>query len=263
MQNESSLQSGPDATHLDRGKWSDVLIGVAICVAWLLAARLALSAMPPINIPMIRSEFAPSTLAVYAGILAVGAVLARLASFPAPVGGRIPASRRFVWPALLGAAIGVAAAVIDRFTHGADFLARQTGQPTFNVDFPQSLPVYLAGPVLPEAVFHVLPLAFLMLVSRWFVSDAGGRKRAFFVLAGLVALIEPVLQGGGVIAMAKGDTPSLLLTQFLPYFATSYPLNLAACLAFGRSGFLSAMAVRLGFYVVWHILYGNFLYPGL
>jgi hypothetical protein len=55
----------------------------------------------------------------------------------------------------------------------------------------------------------------------------------------------------------------LLVTQFLPYFITSYPLNLGQAVFFRKYGFLASFAMRLGFYVIWHIVYGNFIYPSI
>lgn len=231
---------------------------LAVC-AWLALGKLALALMPPINIPLIRSEFATSTIAVYGGIGLVGALLSVFAGFAPPLGGGISAHRRFAWPLAVGVALGALAVVIDRFTQGAAFIARVTGEPTFNVDFPQSLPVYLTGAVLPEVVYHILPLSLAMAIVA-LIRRKGLHDRTFLVLAALAALIEPLLQGGGMIAMAPGNAGELLLTQFVPYFVTSYPMNLAACLSLRRSGFLSPIAVRMGFYAVWHIAYGNFLY---
>lgn len=236
-----------------------LLVWLCVC-AVLVIGKLALAMMPAINIPLIRSEFATSTIIVYGAIGALGAVLAAIAGLPAPIGGGVSPATRFAWPLIIGAALGAAATLIDQFTHGAAFVAQVTGQPTFNVDFPQSLPVYLTGAILPEAVYHMLPLSLLVLVVNLFLRSEVARRRGFVLLATVVALIEPLLQGGGLIGLSAGDKTALFFGQFLPYFATAYPMNLAACLFFGRSGFLSAIIVRIGFYIVWHIVYGNFFF---
>ncbi len=251
--------SEPQAAGIWKRVGIALLVWLGVCLV-LGVGKLALAMMSPINIPQIRSEFATSTIIVYGAIGALGAVLAALAGISPPIGGGVPPATRFVWPFVFGAALGAAAVVIDHFTHGAAFVAQVTGQPTFNVDFPQSLPVYLTGAVLPEAVYHILPLSLLVLLANVVLKTEAARRRGFVVLAAVVALIEPVLQGGGLISLSSGDRTALFLGQFLPYFVTAYPMNLAACLFFGRSGFLSAIMVRVGFYVVWHIIYGNFLF---
>jgi hypothetical protein len=68
--------------------------------------------------------------------------------------------------------------------------------------------------------------------------------------------------------MGKFEKPSidpmmLLLTQFLPYFVTNYPLNLGQAILFRKYGFLASFAMRFGFYMMWHVVYGNFIYPAL
>jgi hypothetical protein len=236
------------------------LIVWAGVIALVVAAKFALTQLPPINIPLIRSEFAWATIGVYAAIGGIGVLLAAFINLPPPLGGNISAVTRFIGPLLIGAVLAIAAILIDRVTHGTDFLAQQTGQPTFNVEYPQSLFVYSAGAVLAESVFRLLPLPLLLLLTYAFVKSPEGRARGFVVIALLVALFEPVLQGGGIIALGGGDKQALFMTQFLPYFVTSYPLNLAACFAYRDGGFLSPIATRLGFYLVWHIVYGNFLY---
>jgi len=54
---------------------------------------------------------------------------------------------------------------------------------------------------------------------------------------------------------------TLLLTQFLPDFITNYPVNFGQAAFLRKYGFLAPFAMRLGFYVMWHIVYGNFIYP--
>jgi hypothetical protein len=238
---------------LSIGTWLGVLAFVLFCKA-------ALSQLPPINIPLIRSEFALSTILVYGAMGLVGALIAPFAGFAPPVGGGITAWVRFGQPILTGVALGAAAIGLDHFTHGADFLAHQTGQPTFNVDYPQSLFVYTGGAALAEAFFRFLPLPLLMLLVGMLVRSDTGRKRAFIVVALVASLMEPLLQGGGVIALGGGDKASLFVSQFLPYLAIAYPLNLAAAFAYRRGGLLSPILLRMAYYLVWHVIFGNFLY---
>jgi hypothetical protein len=58
------------------------------------------------------------------------------------------------------------------------------------------------------------------------------------------------LAGGGVI------TPLMLAA----YLVTALPSNILAVVVFRRSGLLAPLALRWGEYLIWHILYGNFLY---
>ena len=58
------------------------------------------------------------------------------------------------------------------------------------------------------------------------------------------------LGGGGVV------TPLMLAG----YMLTTLPENILAVIFFRRYGLLAPIALRLGEYLVFHILYGNFLY---
>ena len=44
------------------------------------------------------------------------------------------------------------------------------------------------------------------------------------------------------------------------YMATALPSNVLAVVLFRRYGLLAPLALRWGEYLIWHILYGNFLY---
>ena len=125
---------------------------------------------------------------------------------------------RVVWPLLLGVVLGSAALMVGKITHGADFLAAQTGESSFNVAFPQSIPVYLTGAVLPEAIYHILPLPLLFLLTQRVMRTEAGRSRAFYVITALVALIEPALQGGGILGLARA-------TRGTSSSRSSYPIS--------------------------------------
>ncbi len=49
--------------------------------------------------------------------------------------------------------------------------------------------------------------------------------------------------------------------KVLPVFVLAYLLNLGQAIAFRRSGFLASFTLRLGEYMMWHVVYGNFIYP--
>ena len=101
-------------------------------------------------------------------------------------------------------------------------------------------------------LFRLLPIP----LALWLISSLAlrGRRQAevFWVLAALTSLIEPVLQD--LLGIAP-ETVSLALTQFVP----DYALNFGQAALFRRYGFLAAIAMRVVFYLVWHVAYGNFI----
>jgi hypothetical protein len=68
----------------------------------------------------------------------------------------------------------------------------------------------------------------------------------------LTSFIEPVLQD---LLNVRPETLVLALTQFVP----DYGLNIGQAAFFRRYGFLSAIVMRVAFYLVWHVAYGNFV----
>ena len=87
-------------------------------------------------------------------------------------------------------------------------------------------------------------------------------------VAEVVAALRPRTSGGAVLGIergfaleaADGAITPLMLAAYLP---TAIADNAAAVVVFRRYGFLASLLVRQGEYLVWHILYGNFLHPWL
>jgi hypothetical protein len=51
--------------------------------------------------------------------------------------------------------------------------------------------------------------------------------------------------------------------MLLGYMLTALPENILAVVFFRRYGLLAPIPLRLGEYVVFHVLYGNFLYGAI
>jgi hypothetical protein len=77
------------------------------------------------------------------------------------------------------------------------------------------------------------------------------QTQTFWALAALTSLLEPA--GQDLSYLPYGIIP--VAASFLP----DYAFNFVQAIFFRRYGFLAAIVVRLGDYLVWHILYGNFV----
>ena len=123
--------------------------------------------------------------------------------------------------------------------------------------FPASLLVYSAGAIKWELLFLLFPVPLLL----WLVSGVALRGRAqartFWVLAALSAAVEPLLQGVPLLVLSAG---AIGPAAFAAYAVHGYAFNFAAAVSFRRAGLLAVVLVRLGDYLVWHVLYGNFLF---
>lgn len=233
-------------------------------VAYLMVCKYVLMFLPPINVNIVASEFAWSTIAIYSIIGFIGVLFSLKTGFPDALENGISNRQRFFIPMMTGAALGVLAIIIDQFTHGTKFLESQSGEASFNVYFPASLFVYSGGIVLVEAIFRVFAIPFLLWLISNLILRGRGQNQTFWGLAVLLSLFEPVTQGLGIIFLKSTADPMMLLfTQFVPYFITNYPLNIGQAIFFRKYGFLASFAMRLGFYLMWHVVYGNFIYPSL
>jgi hypothetical protein len=165
-------------------------------------------------------------------------------------------------PLFVGGGIGTLASLIDLMTKGTQFLAENMGVSSFNTDFPVSLFIYTSGTVLIEAIFRL----FLFPVLLWLISYVVFKKRwqeqIFWVLAILLSLLEPLGQLlGQMTPKVMEDFGQFFVILFLPMLATNYPMGVAQAYVFRKYGFLASFTLRIGYYIIWHIVYGSLIFP--
>lgn len=122
-----------------------------------------------------------------------------------------------------------------------------------NVRFPQSLLFYPTLALVAESVFHLVPLA--LLASVWKVTRFELHSTRMLAI-GVVALIEPMFQ----VAFFAGQA-SMGTSVFLGLYVLVF--SLIALEIFRRSGFLALYALRLGYYLIWHVAWGHLRLPFL
>jgi hypothetical protein len=183
----------------------------------------------------------------------VGIRLAHLTGFPAALDARFSARQWFVVPLLLGIGFGLLESGLDLVFHWTAFFAQFSGLPLYSAAWPASLPFYAGGAILVEVVYRLLPVPLLL----WLISSLLLRGRAqtqvFWVLAVLSSLIEPYTQD--LDALKFGGSLVLVASAFVPDFLE----NLGQVIMFRKYGLLASIVVRFGFYLIWHIAYGNFI----
>jgi hypothetical protein len=173
--------------------------------------------------------------------------------FPAAWDTRTPARRRLLLPTLFGIAFGLLAIGMELYTGTLKNLEATTGPVT--VAFPGSLLVYSAGAITMEMLFLLLPLPPLLWLISVVIFRGRGQAPTFWALAMLSAAAEPLLQGATVVAMADGAIEPLAIGL---YAVHGFAFNFTAVALFRRYGLLAPILVRLGHYMIWHVLYGNF-----
>jgi hypothetical protein len=156
---------------------------------------------------------------------------------------------RVAWPAFVGFGIGCVVTAIDMGTGWSQVMARQMHLDTIHIAWPLSVPIYFGGAILVTIIYYY----FLLPFTDWLVTvrllNGRHESRVFWVAGGLLALVEPATQGSfsaipqhGWIAVcgAAGDVV----------------MNLSQVWFLRRAGLVASAAVRIGFYAMWHVIYG-------
>ena len=157
-----------------------------------------------------------------------------------------PRSAFLSWPAIgIGLALGLAMAGSDVVFGWTRAFAAQNTLTSFNAPFPGSVLFYPAGAIIVEIFYRLLPIPVVLWLLRGHFQTA-----AFYVLAVLTSLIEPVQQD---LDDVRPETLPMVSTMF----ALDFALNFSQAMFFRRYGFLASIVVRIAFYLVWHVAYGN------
>ena len=127
----------------------------------------------------------------------------------------------------------------------ADFIIRYLKD--LNVPPPLALLFYPAIGFVAEIVFHVAPLALLLLVSTPLVPQLG-KERVVWIAILLVAATEPTYH---VLFDEKSCTAAAAYTGIHVFVIASLQLYV-----FRRCDFVSMLFFRLFYYAYWHILWG-------
>ena len=116
-----------------------------------------------------------------------------------------------------------------------------------NVPVPQALLFYPAIGFVAEVLFHVLPLALLLLVLSPLAGRVGS-ERVIWLGIMLVAVLEPTFQ---VLFEGKPLTWGAAYTWIHVFAIAGLQLYV-----FRRFDFMTMYAFRLFYYAYWHILWG-------
>lgn len=122
-----------------------------------------------------------------------------------------------------------------------------TAMPPFLQPFPYSPFLYSAGALDVELYYRMIPLTLFMLLNTWVLK--GKFKNTFIIVLGIItSLIEPIQQfpGGALWFLIYATVSGIAMNawQFRSYI---------------HYGFLASLAVRLGHYLIWHVLLGIYV----
>ena len=227
---------------------SKVYLGL---MAYLVAVKLLLTLFPQVfRSPAQGAVFDWKFLAIWTASGLLGVMLADRTGFP-PAWGEPGTNAKRVWlPLMLGVALGIVAIITDLATGWTKVVAEKMHLPTIHIEFPASALIYPGGAIIVEVIYRLLLIPLLLWLISGVILRGRQEERVFWVLAVLTSLLEPLSQDlRGIIT-----GPSRL--AFGCVFAQDYALNLGQAWLFRRYGFLSAILLRVFFYLVWHVLWG-------
>jgi len=156
----------------------------------------------------------------------------------------VSSKNRFIKPFFLGLFFGLLDVIVFKIILNP---GPYQELPPFLQPFPYSIFLYVSGAFEIEVFYRLIPLTIILLIGSQFKK---GRYLNHFFWAGaiLTALREPLEQLGY-------DTIPVIIYALI----TGFPMNLLQAIYFKKAGFLSTLTLRLGHYLLWHILLGIYV----
>lgn len=234
-----------------------------LLVGYLVLVKIViLPLFPPIAIPAVAAIFGWGYILTAGLIGLAGLWLADRTGFMPALDPRVSNRQRYLIPLLIGGGIGAVASILDLVTQGTQFLAENMGVDSFNTDYPLSLFVYTSGTVIVEAIFRLFLLPVLFWLISYVILKKRRQEQTFWALILILSFLEPLGQLSGQMTPAVMENfGQFFVMMFLPMLLTNYPMGVLQAYVFRKSGFLASFTIRIGFYVIWHIVYGSLIYP--
>jgi hypothetical protein len=151
---------------------------------------------------------------------------------------------RFIYPVLIGIIFGALdILVIKIMLHPEPY----TELPPFLQPFPYSIFLYTSGAFDVEVFYRLIPITIILLFGNRY-KEGKFFTYFFWAAALLTSLREPLEQ-------LPGGNIALILYSFI----TGFAMNLLQAMWYRKAGFVAALFVRLGHYLLWHILLGVYV----
>jgi hypothetical protein len=119
---------------------------------------------------------------------------------------------------------------------------------SINAPMPGALLFYPAIALVAETIFHVAPLALLLLLARLLVPRMG-REAVLLGCMLAAALPEPIFQ----VLAGSAESPGWA-NAYVGIHLTVF--NVLAVYLFKRHGFFTVYVFRMFYYMIWHIVWG-------
>lgn len=156
----------------------------------------------------------------------------------------VSAKNRWIYPMLIGVSFGLLDLLVFKIIlHPEPY----TELPPFLQPFPYSIFLYFSGAFEIEVFYRLIPLTLILLLGKW---HKNGKYFNVYFWGGciLTSLREPLEQ--------MPESGALLIIYSL---VTGFLMNILQAVYFKKAGFLASIFVRLGHYLIWHILLGIYV----
>ncbi len=166
------------------------------------------------------------------------------AGFPQPIDLTIGNRNRFLIPVVAGLLFGMLDIIFVRvLQHPQPY----TSFPPYLQPFPYSVFLYINGAIYMEVFYRLLPFTLIMLPVTRFTPEKY-HFPIFIAIAIITSLVEPILQ-----------FPEGALWFRIYSTVSGFAMNFLQAWYFRKYGFFASLSVRVGHYLVWHILHGIYV----
>jgi hypothetical protein len=212
------------------------------CIIWCIITMLLGQSISQ-STPDLRVWNWISVLEVACGLPFI--MLQSKSGFPELFDKQVSNRKRFLIPILTGIVFGILdVLVIKVLQHPQPY----DSMPPFLQPFPYSIFLYTSGALSVEVWYRLIPLTLIMWLIGNILLKGKYNNQVFLAAAILTSLREPIEQ------LPEGN--SLFISYAL---ITGFYMNLIQAFYFRKAGFLASLFVRLGHYLVWHILLGIYV----
>jgi hypothetical protein len=181
-------------------------------------------------------------ITVLVGLVAIG--FQHQAGFPELLQRTISNRPRFLYPLLTGLVFAVPDIILVKFIQNPG--PYQTLPPYFQ-PFPFSVLHYTTGAIYSEVYYRLLLFTLIMGLTRKYL-PLHYHDKIFWTLAVLTSLWEPLMQW-----------PQGSLWFVFYCFLSGFAFNFLQAWYYKTAGFLASLSVRLGHYLLWHVLLGLYV----
>lgn len=223
-----------------------------LLVAYLGLAAFLVTAVFPVQF-VDRSQsgaFEAQAVIAIGGMGLIGVWLSMRTGFPNAWDAGISNTQRLIIPIITGLLLGSLFLATDLITNMSQLKQEKLNIQATDVAFPASIFFYSAGAIFAEVVYRLFTIPLLLGMISIVVRGQSAREKAFWMLAILTSLIEPLTN----TAASQFLTPLALTFVLVQAFGS----NLLQAAFFRKYGFLAAILLRVAFYVPYHVI-GSFL----